>query len=72
MVRTVTRGASAKSVAKTADTNPAPKKAAKKSDKDIMSDPRLIDFMERSKYEAYVDPYRGMFPFFHLSCFKIN
>ena len=66
--RNANTGVSAKSdAAKTDATIPTSKKAAAKTKKDIMSDPRLIDFMERSEYEAYIDPYRGMFPFFHLS-----
>jgi hypothetical protein len=35
--------------------------------KDILSDPRLETFMEKARYEAYVDPYRGMFPCFCVS-----
>lgn len=34
--------------------------------KDILSDPRLAIFMEKARYEAFVDPYRGIFPCFPL------
>ncbi|EED88974.1 predicted protein [Thalassiosira pseudonana CCMP1335] len=34
---------------------------------DITTDPRLLHSLTQAKYEAYVDPYRGMVPFFSIS-----
>jgi uncharacterized protein YbaA (DUF1428 family) len=64
----VTRGKPKSSVSvASSSANPPAKKAKTTNKKDIMSDPRLQDFFERSKYEAYRDPYRGIFPCFHVS-----
>lgn len=62
----VTRGAAKAAAAAAA--KPKRQATMKKSNKkDIMADPRLKEFLERSKYEALVDPYRGLFPYFQLS-----
>jgi hypothetical protein len=57
------------SQSKTATNQSASKQAISSitNKKDILSDPRLAIFMEKARYEAFVDPYRGIFPCFPLS-----
>lgn len=54
-----TRGGSTKS-------SSAPKRQ-QPSNRGGLSDPRFVAFLDRSRYEAFHDPYRGIFPYYQLS-----
>ena len=42
------------------------------SQSDMMTDPRLLQAIDEATYEAYVDPYRGMVPYFSVSFHQDN
>ena len=46
---------------------PQPKPKMKKKKDSILSDPRLLQAIEEARYEAFVDPYRGIAPFFWVA-----
>eukprot|EP00956_Cyclotella_meneghiniana_P042796 scaffold249321_cov71-Cyclotella_meneghiniana.AAC.7 len=50
---------------------PKKKQQRQQSNKGPFDDARFIAFLERSRYEAYHDPYRGIFPYFKL-CYNNN